>query len=410
MKYIIRIPINLNIDDILKEHPPKSKLKKEKLLYIIYLIYYTRFINVDNWYKCEWAILNAEYLKSIISNYKIYLDYLKGANVIESNNQYIAGERSRGYKLCSFAHMYWLSTKLELSDKTLINALRKLENKTFDNNKFVERQLNYLYVWFDDKLRIEFPGDAFDNYQKSQALKINDNIYRFKIDKFGKRLHTNLTNLKKEHREYLRYDNKPLISIDIKCSQPYLVIKLLLDEVSNTYPDVHLQLSNLNTNEEKTAYLNTLEKHDGLSSYINDVSLGRLYEVLGTGLKKKHGYMLLREMLKKVMYKIIFSKARYTDTSKKVFKKTYPFVNDVFNKSKRVHYKDLCKNLQRLESNLILNVICKEIAETNKDIPMFTIHDSIMTIPEHVDTVYNIMMNILTEAIGFTPTLDIENH
>jgi len=51
----------------------------------------------------------------------------------------------------------------------------------------------------------------------------------------------------------------------------------------------------------------------------------------------------------------------------------------------------------------MLRTICKNEALT--DVPMFTIHDSIMTTPDNVELVRGIMITELTNEIGFSPML-----
>jgi hypothetical protein len=64
--------------------------------------------------------------------------------------------------------------------------------------------------------------------------------------------------------------------------------------------------------------------------------------------------------------------------------------------------------LQRIESTLVLEKICGRIAKENPNIPLLTIHDSILTTPEHVEYVVSIIKSVLEENIGIAPKLSIE--
>jgi hypothetical protein len=64
--------------------------------------------------------------------------------------------------------------------------------------------------------------------------------------------------------------------------------------------------------------------------------------------------------------------------------------------------------LQNIEAEAVLDLATKNIHKYDKNIPMFTIHDSIMTIKEHVETVKRIFEESLLKFTGFTPKLNIE--
>jgi hypothetical protein len=64
--------------------------------------------------------------------------------------------------------------------------------------------------------------------------------------------------------------------------------------------------------------------------------------------------------------------------------------------------------LQQIESHLVLRVITKRIARENPCIPLFTIHDSIVTTTGNEKYVQGIVIQELEKAIGFAPQLRVE--
>jgi hypothetical protein len=56
----------------------------------------------------------------------------------------------------------------------------------------------------------------------------------------------------------------------------------------------------------------------------------------------------------------------------------------------------------------MIDVIAKRISIEYPDAPIFTIHDSISTTAEYVDSVKTIMTEELTKAIGHAPKLEPE--
>src|SRR4051812_31105535 len=93
------IPRHLHIDTLLFRHPPVIKhFKKEKLVYILHLINDIPSRSDDVMVN-DYTPLNTRLLKRTIgNNYIDYLDYLFTWNIIETDNQYIAGEKSKGYR------------------------------------------------------------------------------------------------------------------------------------------------------------------------------------------------------------------------------------------------------------------------------------------------------------------------
>jgi hypothetical protein len=96
-------------------------------------------------------------------------------------------------------------------------------------------------------------------------------------------------------------------------------------------------------------------------------------------------------------------------TLKRLFDNTYPEIYSLIALAKRDNHAALACLLQSIESEIILHRCCKRIwKESNHQVPVFTIHDSIATTTEHVEWVKGIMQEELTNAIGIPPTLKEE--
>lgn len=117
-----------------------------------------------------------------------------------------------------------------------------------------------------------------------------------------------------------------------------------------------------------------------------------------------------RAQVKKGMFEVLFSKNSYYGKTgvKQLFKQLFPSVNPLFEILKEGDHSRLPRLLQRLESHIILKVITKAIHRKNKNIPLFTIHDSITTTAEHAGTVRAIMEKELTLLVGLPPKLKTE--
>ena len=120
---------------------------------------------------------------------------------------------------------------------------------------------------------------------------------------------------------------------------------------------------------------------------------------------------MTREDAKKMIMIVLFSqnKGRDRDGFKALFKRCYPEVYSLILLVKRTSHQTLAHILQSIESHIILHRCCSRLwIEFNQTIPVFTIHDSIVTIDSFVSNVKDVMDIELTSAIGKHPKLKIE--
>src|SRR5690554_4891500 len=148
----IFIPENLDIDQLMHDHPAnfkKYKCKRDKLLYIIHLINALPLYNKDLLFH-GFVPLNATLLQDKISNYKEYIDYLvHDLKIMETDNQYVPSFKSKGYRLIE---KYKTPIKaVEVVDFTFHKKLKIEKN----NRASSVTHLKYLTKWFDDKLKID---------------------------------------------------------------------------------------------------------------------------------------------------------------------------------------------------------------------------------------------------------------
>jgi hypothetical protein len=146
------------------------------------------------------------------------------------------------------------------------------------------------------------------------------------------------------------------------------------------------------------------------SQYINLVVSGTLYEFLEHRFGVELGETFVnRKEVKTAVFQVLFTDNRFLGQEhaklKKMFKKMFPYVYEVFRQLKSKDKTLLPRLLQSIESYLMINVIAKRISIEYPDAPIFTIHDSISTTEEYVDVVEAIMKEELSKAIGNAPKL-----
>lgn len=95
--------------------------------------------------------------------------------------------------------------------------------------------------------------------------------------------------------------------------------------------------------------------------------------------------------------------------AREILKRCYPEIAWFFIYLKRADYTLLAKLLQRVESFLILKACAKAIRLSNKQIPIWTIHDNIVTTAYHKNQVYQIMRETIKKYIGYAPEIGVED-
>ena len=248
--------------------------------------------------------------------------------------------------------------------------------------------------------------------------KVDDNIGRF---------HSNLTGLKKELRNYITYDGKRLVNLDIKNSQPLLSGVLLkpkfyergeffniwsiksLDSLLNNklYILQHSIPSILNSimlGESAESLI-----HKEFQEYLGITQSGNFYEaitpVLYPGERKD------RQDIKTDVYIIFFSKnkcGRRLKKNKMPFKKYFPTIYAIFNALKKHNQKVLSHILQRIESHIVIEKATRRIAEERPELPIFTIHDSIATTVGDEEYVESVLKEEIKAITGLTASIGKE--
>jgi hypothetical protein len=444
MKYNYYVPFNLNIDELVSNNYPKFKpFKKEKILYIFTLINSVRSSNKDLLFE-SYSQLNSTLLQNWIQNYKEYLNYLiNDLKVIESDNSYVIGKKSRGFR---FVDKYQTMVKPYVVND--FNMRKKMKNEYNKANLSV-KNLNYLTKWFDDGLEINFSKcheflkqefnlktaypylRDFDIVKEKNKIPINqfnrnlialnnidNNCYFLKRDDNILRFHSNLTNMSSVLRNAITYKGEKLYSIDVKNSQPYLSVALFDKEFWNKSPNNTNKLTIYKLLNSYLYYIMLVETPKTLinkdfKKYVNLVKSGEFYEYLAEEYKSKLGLEYAdRKQVKSAVFQTLFTGNRFIGQQKaapkKLFSELFPDVYDVFKVIKKKDKSLLPRLLQSIESYLIIDVICKRIGKELPKAPIYSIHDSIATTLEYKDKVEHIMLDEFKKSIGFEPKLSVE--
>ncbi|MFD1139915.1 hypothetical protein ACFQ4C_02300 [Larkinella insperata] len=246
-KKIVLLPYNLDLESLLEEHPPQVRLQVENLKYILGLISelpaYDHRLFTSQQEEALYVSLNAKLLKEKVSNYHHYLRYLQEVSVLECDNAYVPGFKSRGYR---FTQPYQgklikdvitrpklvSHTELEQQEDEQVsqqygNLIRPFDGLKIDNDQ-AQQYIDGLYEEESHSPQPKIRQNAACRYGAYQTMinHLSEHTGRFKVDSKGHRFHSPLTNLKKELRQFLTYKGEPLVALDLSCSQSYLATLL----------------------------------------------------------------------------------------------------------------------------------------------------------------------------------------
>ena len=419
---------------------PPVKLR-DAALYLVHQIAVGLFLRrADEW---GFVSLNAQQLQRFDRKYKSAWEWLREAGVIEIE-RYLPGVRSRGYRLASNSQVIPVTPSPRLARK-----FRNAEARTLKDFSKVQR---YLYDWLH---RVKFDFNRAEAIVKEQTITldreqwlgpgrlIHAGVMPFTVCPYG-RVHTPITRLKKQLRSCLSINGNRLVSIDISNSQPLILCLLFWvgglvgGEVEPLFnPDTPSGIpyvSNIDGSAVKEG--TCMQRSSGVSctfppdvsKYIQLCESGKLYEFLMTlssiepAEKAKFKQRIFRHVFygargeRRRAWKGRKPKRRPNGRTRRVarmdrvarlFQQEFPTIFAFIQKAKGKNYRRFARRMQRAESRLMIGGVCKRLMTDHPDIPVFTIHDSILTTAEHVETVERLIKEQF-QRYGLTPTLKRE--
>jgi len=448
------------------------KFDQEDMKYIISNIMMLKSIYKD-YHEDEFVPVNAQTIQRRVREYNYYIEYLLSIGIVEVKNkgpknkgQYIPAEhQSRSFKL----HKELLKYEWDLIEVTKKSLVSK-RKKDLEADEKLHEKYGYLTKWFNDKLQINYArsyaklnhlmlsdsgGDIHKkeigkaSYWEKYLLRLNNlkllhrGAFRYSVDDNVKRFHSNLTSLKSELRNYITYDGHQLCAIDVKNSQPFISQVLFNpDFYENTKQILNLKqlhyniynttlisiptiLSTINSSTNimlvNPAQLEDKETTD-IQRYCYLSDKGLLYKFFSEKYFEKTGKKLNVEVpdekrqLKDAMFATLFSDNRFIGQPeaemKRFFAEMFPNVYKVFSLIKRAGHNDhLPVILQLIESEVIVRRAASRIARNYPELPIYTVHDSIVTIDteDYKEMVKTVLKEEFEGAIGLRPNLAFES-
>jgi hypothetical protein len=433
LKVILPADCLLAIESILKNNSIRG-VTKDKLVYIVSMVYYKQLREKER-FDLDFVFLKAEFIKSILGEpYSKCMQLLIRSEIILSRDYYVPKVHSKSYCL----NPVLISIKTQwytITDKRIREKHWKHQDAT---NRAAKRKYPYLVKWLKylDLQEIAAKKGLIQLYSKAvtendiklirkchnmERIIYNFDILRFRhtIGKKGYRLFTLISYLPKELRKHVLFQKKNLVSIDISNSQPYLILWLFKVD-----PEVKKKQRNI--------LRGTIIQHNNLSSlmipflaktqssiefqrYKDLVCKGGFYEQFIPGYARKNNLNISDVELVKKEVKLNVLKSFYSKNSMRIgngiktdLHRSFPKISRLLNMIKRPKYQLLSIILQRIESYMVLDVICKRISLERPDIPIFSLHDSIVSTIGNEEYIKNIMTEELSRHIGSPPNIKFD--
>jgi hypothetical protein len=436
-RYTCYLPSNLDVDTLLAECPPTGfeKFSRDKLIYVAGLVNKITANNKDLETPNGFVPVHAHTLQNNIRNYNQYLDYLLKTGIYQSDSTWVPGEKSTGYK---YSNKYNSTVKpVFIQDAGFVKNLKK----TTLNDYMNQRKYHYLYQWFNPALQINSEKAidcALDIYNRQkeenedkalQNLKrnlvnidrINNQDYILTVDDTVGRFHSNITLLKSELRQFLTYDNQPLVSMDIVNAQPFFSTILFDPEfwkpaTQSNLPITFYTIKNRSPHtfsfdlSSIIKIVNHIKENEcqDVAHFMQLVSTGQFYEYLQHIACEKLKSQVTRKMIKKEILMAFNSDNRYNMPVKAIIKSEFPNVFKLFEVIKEDDKSNLSHILLNIEALLVLNRISKGIYRYSHNLPVFSIHDCLCSTNTNTRILNEFVCSELTLAFSSCNCLKID--
>ena len=365
-------------------------------------------------YMIRWSALSDEAQTGVQIHSKFLRKIVKGGytritrplvekGIITISKRYIVGKECKTY---SFVDNVTELECLKIKDS------RPREPKA-DFPKFLIRHFNKLTIneGAMEKEEVKKALEAKIKEGKTQAplryayckRTIEEKDWFFVRDEYG-RVHTNLTSCPRELRKELRNEGKELKGIDLKCSQPTMLLSLMSKEVRE-----RMKVEKKYRNIILWQKLAELRTRRGFADFQREIEDGVFYDAFMEKLPIDHPFKKRRDMVKKEILKCFYGRGTELSCIRKHLWEAYPFLKETVKFFKPVKQHQLfARLLQRVESHLFIDLIAARINREIPEAPIFTIHDSLYTTEEFKERVFRIVKEESTAFLGFEPHFGYE--
>lgn len=320
--------------------------------------------------------------------YKQVKDSYLGNGVIVTDNQYVVGEKSRGYalnaELSKMRHQRTPITNAFLSRK-IVQSRQAVARSAKGVHQHLLNNLLAIEIDADSALELLRQHGDYEPANETAVQFIRDKEFHFQVCPYG-RVHTNVTNLKSCLRRFLSVRGEPLVNLDVRNSQPLIFAAIL----TGVYGAAGGRGSILPPDVEK---------------YVELVQAGQFYEYLmdeaGIGIDERKAFKT------RFFAHTFFCKNEPIKSEAAIFDGLFPNVYALIREKKADDYTALAKELQRTESSIVIGGVATRCMAELPYAFIATIHDSVLTTARYAELIRGFMMDEFAK-VGLAPTIRVE--
>ena len=501
----ILVPADVDVNSLVDKFNLSETISKNLTARIYYFL--SKILTTNDNYKLNkdgYHHICSSGMKRVVDNryYNKIIDLLSDPDdpIIESNKSYHPSNPGKNNGVCKG---FRLTPKYNTGYTKTFELPDNLWRRTLNHSSGANQEIPYDYEFLIEQVdhsHISFSSDVFhyiqsirvgllskveenNPYQISMIYdrigrwlyyvnKINLNKLWRKVSPSNHRLNSNITNLPRELRPYLRVNDRPLGMIDVSSSQPLILASIMdINFFNNTTPGYNLytiypalykmlvdegyiktnasyssgttnnyttNISGASTNYSKENPTHTSppfmwchfsdEEVKSIRDYQSapfdkDFYLDVLESYTQTTGEVIDDSVVNRQKLKNTMMLVLFDD-NYCHRKNKyiqMFGAVYPGVDKWINEIHRIIGKSqFAYLLQRCESYLMLNVVAREFHRQYPEAPVFSIHDALLTYDEYLPELAGIILDQFKGIIGIdvglkvnkspeTPRFDLED-
>lgn len=360
----------------------------DHLRFIAHSITYRRLTDTRFKGESTYVKLAHRYLHKFISKdfTAKFLQLLDEAGIIETDGLWIAGAYAKGYRFQKSFRDDSI-VYVPITDKLLKKKLEQfLQEHLFQQvsgspgYKHVERWLQELRIDPDLALECLRASHPVESYKFSLGqMAVHALVHRrhwFIRGPRSQRAYNNLTNLPRELRPFLSILGQTLHQVDIRNSQPLFLYLVLRDRPG-------------------------IPAHERLAMEQALLS-GTFYEILNT-------LGLDRDTFKKAFYRdVLFGRGNYSTAVTLRFAECYSNYAAEIARIKEVDHRCMAAMLQAEEASVVFEAVERFANLTHEQVPILTIHDSLVTTSEHLDLAAQVLKDVFQTRYGLAPSINIK--
>jgi len=220
----------------------------------------------------------------------------------------------------------------------------------------------------------------------------------------------------------LTWEGQLLVAVDISSSQPTLLVGVFdsgfwIGEkefsihslpYSSTFSSPSYALPPL---IKMCNFINAGMPRD-VRTYIDLIQAGGFKDGFRELVAQKTGVIYPGDAIKPLIFQVLYTSNRFIGLAdaapKRAFKEVFPTVYDLTVLLKKGHPEFLPTLLQRMESYLMFHKILPRIAYERPNMPIFSIHDSLVVTEGNEAYVEQVMFEEIQKAIGINPHFKME--